>query len=272
MGRYSYIIVFILLATAANLGAAELPYPSTAAINSTYEVSNLQPRLGDTVQIIRTFVNHELFDLTGVYLSDNLPESFQVLSSQVTVNGNPVPPGFETDGVGSLTAGYIPYRWVTDDPAGGSPNTMLSPGDSLELVVDLVCHEAGQFSLQDHASVAYGNSSGLFASPDDAVILNVSISTAVEDEKELPDNYLISNAYPNPFNSRTTIAYSRRNSGILSLEIYDLLGRLVYDSSIPNAGADGLLSWDADNVGSGLYLYRLRSGSRTSGGKLMLLK
>ncbi len=267
-----YFLLLILLAVTKSANGVELTYPSTAAISCTYEVSEMQLRIGDTIQIVRTLVNNELFDLNGVYLSDNFPESFQIISQQLRINGNPVTAGFEADAIGTISSNYRPYRWLIDDPFGGTVNFTLAPGDSVELTLALVCSDVGQFTLEDHSNIAYGDSASIFTSTDQPIVLIVSISTSVDDEDGLPQEYLTAIAYPNPFNNRATIAYSKPHSGSLKLEIYDLLGRLVYDSHVANAGVDGLLYWEADNVGSGVYLYRLRSKSHSAGGKLMLLK
>ena len=77
MRRFYLLLILFVATNSAN--AVELTHPSTAAIACSYDISEIQPRIGDTIQIVRTLVNNELFDLTGVYISDNLPESFQIL-------------------------------------------------------------------------------------------------------------------------------------------------------------------------------------------------
>jgi hypothetical protein len=163
MRRYFLLLILFVATNCTN--AAELTYPSTAAIACTYEASNVQPRVVDTIQIVRTLVNNELFDLTGIYISDNLPESFQILSQQVRINGNPDTAGFEVDAVGTISSNYRPYRWLIDDPIAGTVNRILAPGDSVDLALSLVCSDAGQFTLEDHSNIAYGNGAGIFTAP-----------------------------------------------------------------------------------------------------------
>jgi len=88
----------------------------------------------------------------------------------------------------------------------------------------------------------------------------------------------LANSYPNPFNPSTTIAFSLAKPGSTSLAIYNLKGqlvkRLVYGKL--NAGNYNVV-WtgkDSSNrsVASGMYLYRLESGSYRSTKKMLLMK
>ena len=79
--------------------------------------------------------------------------------------------------------------------------------------------------------------------------------------------------YPNPFNAQTTIAYSLQNSGLVRIDIYDLLGRklqaLVNEEQ--SAGYHQVV-WDANNAPSGLYFYRMSADGRTEAKNMLLLK
>ncbi|MCH8305962.1 MAG: T9SS type A sorting domain-containing protein [Candidatus Marinimicrobia bacterium] len=84
--------------------------------------------------------------------------------------------------------------------------------------------------------------------------------------------HLIQN-YPNPFNPKTNISYSLPVSGDVSLIIYNLSGeevtRLV-DGHMPSGTYT--TTWNASNVASGIYFYRLKSDNRTVTRKMLLLK
>ena len=83
--------------------------------------------------------------------------------------------------------------------------------------------------------------------------------------------------YPNPFNPVTKIGYTLSVDSEVSLIIYDLLGREVARliDGEQMAGTH-LISWDATNVSSGIYFYRLTAGTPASGfvqtRKMVLLK
>ena len=79
--------------------------------------------------------------------------------------------------------------------------------------------------------------------------------------------------YPNPFNPTTTISFTINQKAIISLEVYDLLGRRV--SSL----ADGYRSpgryraqFDAKGLNSGVYFYRLSAAGYTAVRKMLLVR
>jgi len=79
--------------------------------------------------------------------------------------------------------------------------------------------------------------------------------------------------YPNPFNPSTTIEYSIQKSGNVSLKVYDMIGNEVANLVSENQEAGNYsLEFNADNLPSGIYVYRLISGNFTDTKKLILLK
>ncbi|MDD4146935.1 MAG: M14 family zinc carboxypeptidase [Candidatus Cloacimonetes bacterium] len=84
--------------------------------------------------------------------------------------------------------------------------------------------------------------------------------------------------YPNPFNPSTTISFSLPDAGPASLKIYNTKGQLVrrlLDTNL-NPGTHSLV-WDgmdtnSNAVGSGIYLYRLKTGKQTICRKMVLSK
>lgn len=96
----------------------------------------------------------------------------------------------------------------------------------------------------------------------------------------IPDEYSLSQNYPNPFNPTTTIKYSiptvemlRTTSQHVTLKIYDILGREVTTlvNQKQNAG-NYVVLFNASNLTSGIYFYKLSSGEFVSTKKLVLLK
>jgi hypothetical protein len=96
--------------------------------------------------------------------------------------------------------------------------------------------------------------------------------TGVEDELTA-DSYALAQNYPNPFNPSTTIRYSIPKSGLVTLRVYDMLGREVATlvDQEQNAGVYSV-KFNASGLSSGIYLYKLESGSFTKTHKLMLVK
>jgi len=106
-------------------------------------------------------------------------------------------------------------------------------------------------------------------------------SGATEDNKitqVLPDDYVLDQNYPNPFNPTTQIRFGIPKAGNVTLKIYNSVGQLVktlVDGNISEGYYQ--VTWNAtDNSGnklsSGVYFYRITSGTFTQVNKMMLLK
>ena len=89
----------------------------------------------------------------------------------------------------------------------------------------------------------------------------------------VPEKFTLSQNYPNPFNPQTTIQYQLKAAGNVKLEVYDLTGRLVQTivDEYKQAGNYTMI-WDARNVSSGIYLYRLQTKKFVSVRKCIKLK
>ena len=96
---------------------------------------------------------------------------------------------------------------------------------------------------------------------------------AVENEEFIPEKYSLLQNHPNPFNPVTNISYSIPRSGEVSLKIYNLLGEEVaslVDGHQPTG--EYQTEWDASNISSGIYFYRLQAGDFVKTRKMVLLK
>lgn len=89
----------------------------------------------------------------------------------------------------------------------------------------------------------------------------------------IPDEYYLSQNYPNPFNPSTSINYSIPKDGFVSLKVYNVLGSEVA-TLVNNYKAAGNyeVSLNADNLTSGIYYYRIESGSFVQTRKMIVLK
>jgi hypothetical protein len=92
-------------------------------------------------------------------------------------------------------------------------------------------------------------------------------------ELYLPLQASILGNYPNPFNSSTTITYQLPSSGEASLEVYNLMGEKVATllAGMQQAGT-GTVTWDASQVSSGVYFYKLTSGNYTETKRMLFVK
>lgn len=100
-----------------------------------------------------------------------------------------------------------------------------------------------------------------------------SFSKEVNVDITAPKVFALEQNYPNPFNPSTVIKYSIPVDGFVSLAVYNLLGEKVASLVNNNLKAGGHeINFDASNLSSGVYFYRLESGSFNAVKKLMLLK
>jgi len=90
---------------------------------------------------------------------------------------------------------------------------------------------------------------------------------------EVNYSFKLDQNYPNPFNPATSISYELQKGGLVSLKIYDVLGKEVADliHESQDAGVHEV-SFDASNLPSGTYLYKIQSGSFVQVRKMLLLK
>jgi predicted CXXCH cytochrome family protein len=97
--------------------------------------------------------------------------------------------------------------------------------------------------------------------------------TAVENDVQLPTKFELSQNYPNPFNPTTTISFSLPQSGNVKIAIYDITGKQV-QMLVNSYYARGTfnVNWNAGSYASGVYFYRIESGSFNMVKKMVLLK
>jgi xylan 1,4-beta-xylosidase len=100
-------------------------------------------------------------------------------------------------------------------------------------------------------------------------------STSIEDlpSNGTPKSFFLGQNYPNPFNPSTTIQFSIPRNSFVTLRLFDALGKHVNDlvSEKLQAG-DYHVQWNAQNLASGVYFYRLMAGNFIDTRKTVLLK
>jgi hypothetical protein len=113
-----------------------------------------------------------------------------------------------------------------------------------------------------------GAENGIFRRPLSQMISNVN-----DKQIDLPINFSLQQNYPNPFNPTTTINYSVPKPGIIKIKVYDLLGRVVVTLVNENKPVGNYsVQFNAAKLTSGIYFYRMESGSFSQTKKLLLLK
>jgi hypothetical protein len=90
---------------------------------------------------------------------------------------------------------------------------------------------------------------------------------------EIPTEYNLYQNYPNPFNPTTTIKYSVKEAGMVTLKVYDILGKEITTlvNEIKSPG-EYTVTFNASSLPSGIYFYTMQAGGFKASNKLLLLK
>jgi len=105
----------------------------------------------------------------------------------------------------------------------------------------------------------------------DAQFTPVSVERISEN---IPADFFLEQNFPNPFNPSTQIKFGILHSSDVELKVFDLLGRevaILIDNELYSAGTY-VVNFDAGNLASGIYIYRLTSGNNIVSKKMQLLK
>lgn len=104
-----------------------------------------------------------------------------------------------------------------------------------------------------------------------------TVTEIVSDVDEKPNmlvkDFVLSDNFPNPFNSQTTISYSIPNTSLVQIQIFDILGREV--STLLNeekASGNYQINFDASELTSGVYFYRIKARNFVETKKMILMK
>jgi len=113
----------------------------------------------------------------------------------------------------------------------------------------------------------------LFGTMDGQILLN-DTGTGVADKPAVqPVRFSLEQNYPNPFNASTLIKFEIASDCPVKLQIFDTLGRqtaTLLDQSM-NAGKHSI-TYDANDLPSGIYFYRLQAGQQVQLRKMTLVK
>ena len=145
-------------------------------------------------------------------------------------------------------------------------------------------HQVGFFSNSGYSravSIACSNNK-IYTAFEGLIVLSNDFTTDVKENKTIISNsFSLSQNYPNPFNPSTTIEYSIpavgdeyiRPTNNVTLKIYDILGEeittLVNKKQTPG---NYDVKFNAGNLSSGIYFYRLKAGNFSKTNKMILLK
>ena len=99
------------------------------------------------------------------------------------------------------------------------------------------------------------------------------VTSAGSEERLVPLAYLLYQNYPNPFNPSTTIRYALPSKSNVTLTVYNTLGQQV--ALLQNGEQDAgyhEIKFEARNLGSGVYFYRIQAGDFVETKRLLLVR
>ncbi len=217
-------------------------------------------------------------DIIGTSSSGSQPaesyESVLVKYSNLTIinenaDGNPGPGGSGNSNFGEMLvadASNIQTRVELQDGTHGYNNywdasqendpLRLETGNTISELTGILFYSFGNYKLIPRTNSDF-----------------VGVVTAVEDEIVIPEEYSLKQNYPNPFNPSTTIEYSLPEAGIVKVSIYNVLGQQITTlvNQFKSQGSHKV-TFDAKNLPSGIYFYKMESNNFVQTKKLMLLK
>jgi hypothetical protein len=105
------------------------------------------------------------------------------------------------------------------------------------------------------------------------VVTGCGTVTGISTNQNLPKQYNLSQNYPNPFNPVTKISFDIPKSSLVSLKVYDVLGKEVASlvNEVKNPGSY-IVDFNGVSLSSGIYFYKLETNGFTSVKKMMLIK
>ena len=97
--------------------------------------------------------------------------------------------------------------------------------------------------------------------------------SSLSEMQPIPNEFVLNNAYPNPFNPTTTLSFAIPIDSEVFLSVYNLQGREVSTLIEGNMEAGyHTVQWNADSYSSGVYFVKMHAGNYISTQKLMLVK
>ena len=229
-------------------------------------------------------------ELRGQLLfGDNLFPSQSMLltpadEALISVSGD-ASSNFETTWATSVDANLdnLTYTWqaATDSAftnifinanVGADLNYQISFGDLDTVLVDLGV-ESGASATIYHRVITSDGSNESSSDSRSATMERGTLTSNDDGGIDTPNKFGLSQNYPNPFNPSTQISFSLDEAAPTQLIVYNMLGQKVATlvNQRLNAGSH-TINFEASNLSSGIYIYRLQSASQSITKRMTLIK
>ena len=156
-------------------------------------------------------------------------------------------------------------------PTGANTELPLTDGAIYDILLGLGV-EQGQTVTIDWSVVASAGDNTRFADETWSVTFTLVPATNIGRD-EIVSGFELSQNYPNPFNPTTNISFTLPQASDVTLEVFNMQGQRVATLANGSFSAGShIVTFDAANLSSGIYLYRMTAGAFTQTNKMMLVK
>ncbi len=265
----------VRVADVNNDGVNELYIAATEPDNTVFVISNISDISAltvDDIKVLMRLPKQAIGKLRSMYIAD--PDKDGKLDLMIGGEGNGRVFDLEYKGTGAPTDSAswdINIAFDLFQHAGFDPTA--SPTLSPRFFYGCPADDMDGDGKNEYCIVNYSTDFDVWTGDKYLWILEADPGTGVEDAAVLPTtNYLAQN-FPNPFNPSTTISFNLLSAGQVNLTIYDMLGRevAVLVNDMLTAGTHNV-TFDASKLTSGVYMYKLTSGTFQQTRKMMLVK
>jgi hypothetical protein len=182
--------------------------------------------------------------------------------------------GYEHYNLWYATSQDLGTTWSAPTELSNSQDALFSVTNQWLTKPTSSTYRAHVLYLQDTSAGEWVGSQGVHASvPWIYRTIDFANTTGIIGGANSPKKFSVEQNYPNPFNPATTIAFHVPSSSVVSVKVFDVLGREV--ATLLNeekSAGDYSVQFDASKLSSGVYIYRLQAGSFTDSKKMVLMK
>ncbi len=257
-------------------GVMEMYITGTEPTNQLFivtDVSDVTQITADDIQELLTIPAINVAKFRSLYVAD--PDHDGNLSLMIAGEGNGQIYDVEYKGSGDpASADSWDVNVIFDiwEYSGISPTA--DPTITPRFFYGYPAGDMDQDGKDEYAFVNYSADFSLYPEDVYAWLIEIDKAVSVDDDAELaPNSFGLKQNYPNPFNPSTSIEYSVADNEFISLKVYDVLGNEI--STLVNetkSAGNYSVNFDASQLPSGVYLYKLNAGNFTETKKMMLVK
>jgi len=236
-------------------------------VNDNFDALKLAPLDVKSYLSISTFNGQSYLDINN--LPAELNRSLEILlfvTANQPVNGNWIP-----------LDGEVTLSWPQVSAISESWNVELIDNLTSE-IINMLDQSDYTFSLISNPSkkVISKDLTPSMITSDGSARFTIKVgpmTTSAESGFGLPTEIALNQNYPNPFNPGTQISFALPQAMHVTVKVFDMLGREVATllNNSANAGIT-TIQYNASNLSSGMYYYRLQAGETSITKKMMLLK